>query len=115
QVRGSVDLEHRQVEALVSPLHLCLELPIVDETHQYAVGVLDHVSIRHHVPARIDDEARAESLLLDVAILFARRRATSENGPRTTERSERPEQLAEGPIAEQRCSRELHVLRRRDV
>ncbi len=59
-----LDLEQRQVHALVEPHQPAIEAPAVGQTDLDAVGVAHHVGVRHQVAVLPDDEARARAASL---------------------------------------------------
>ncbi len=61
---GVLELEDGDVEAHVLADDLRPVLAVVGELHLHLVGVVDHVRVGHDVTLRVDQEARAERLLL---------------------------------------------------
>ena len=75
QVLGrALELEHRHVETRVLADDLRLELAVVRELDLHGVGAVDHVGVGDDVALRVDDEARAEGLLLHHVVAAAVRR-----------------------------------------
>jgi hypothetical protein len=64
QLTGGLDLEERDVRALVGADQLRLEFALVGELDGDLVGGLDHVRVGEHVAVGADDEARAERAAL---------------------------------------------------
>ena len=92
---GGLDLDHRDVGALVGADDLRLELALVGQRDQHLVGALDHVGIGHHEAVGRQDEAGADAarLLLLVGLLRPVRARALARGARQRLAEEAAEEL----------------------